>query len=283
MALREIPVERVVEAVARLCREANNYLPDDVIQAFQGALAREESPPGKRILGLLLENAQAASAEEAPLCQDTGTTVVFLELGQDAHVVGGSLREAIYQGVRRGYEEGYLRKSIVEHPFSQRQNTGDNTPAVIHPEIVEGNELKIGVLTKGAGAENMSRMTMLTPADGREGIVNFVLETMDRAGGNGCPPNIVGVGVGGTYDTVNYLAKKAITRPVGRPSPDPDNQLLEEELLEKINDLGIGPLGFGGRVTALAVHVESYPTHIGSLPVAVNLQCHSARYKEVVL
>jgi fumarate hydratase subunit alpha len=281
--VREIQVEVVAETVARLCREANNYLPDDVVQAFEGALAKEESPSGKRILGLLLENAKAASEEESPLCQDTGTTVVFLELGQDARVVGGSLVKAINEGVRHGYEEGYLRKSIVSHPFSQRQNTNDNTPAIVHSEIVEGNRLKIGVLTKGAGAENMSRMAMLTPSDGREGIVKFVLETIDSSGGNACPPNIVGVGIGGTYDMVTYLAKKAVTRSLCRPSQDPDNRLLEEELLEKINNLGIGPLGFGGRVTALAVHVESYPCHIASLPVAVNLQCHSARYKEAIL
>ena len=283
MEVREIEVERVVETVARLCREANNYLPHDVGQAFEGALAKEESPSGKRILSLLMENAKAASKEESPLCQDTGTTVVFLELGQDARVVGGSLMKAINEGVCLGYEYGFLRKSIVSHPFSKRQNTNDNTPAIVHPEIVEGDKLKIGVLTKGAGAENMSRMAMLTPSEGREGIVKFVLDTIDTAGGNACPPNIVGIGVGGTYDMVTMLAKKAVTRSLGQPSQDPDNRLLEGELLEKINDLGIGPLGFGGRVTALAVHVESHPCHIASMPVAVNLQCHSARYKEAVL
>lgn len=283
MAVREIPVEQIVEAVSRLCREANNYLPQDVVLALEGARQKEESRAGKRILGLILENAQAAAKEEAPLCQDTGTTVVFLKLGQEVHVVGGSLVEAINEGVRRGYQEGFLRKSILNHPFASGKNTGDNTPAVVHPEIVEGDRLRIGVLTKGGGAENMSRMAMLVPSDGREGVANFVLETVDKAGGNGCPPNIVGVGIGGTYDMVTYLAKKAITRPVGQPSPDPDNLALEQELLEKINNLGIGPLGFGGRVTAIAVHVETYPCHIASLPVAVNLQCHSARYKEVVL
>ncbi|MBI2165594.1 MAG: fumarate hydratase [Chloroflexi bacterium] len=281
--MKELHVDRVAETVSRLCREANNHLPPDVLQALERAQAKEESKAGKRIISLILENAKAAADEEEPLCQDTGTTVVFLEVGQDVHVVGGALSEAINAGVRRGYQEGFLRKSIAAHPFTKRLNTRDNTPSIIHAEIVPGDQLKIGVLTKGGGAENMSRMAMLKPSDGREGIVNFVLETVSRAGGNACPPSIIGLGIGGTYDYVAYLAKKAITRPLGQPSPDPDNATLERDLLEKVNDLGIGPLGFGGRVTALAVHVESYPCHIASLPVAVNIQCHSARYKKAVL
>jgi fumarate hydratase subunit alpha len=218
-----------------------------------------------------------------PLCQDTGLAVVFVELGQDAHVVGGDLRQAITEGVRRGYIEGYLRKSAVTQPFSARVNTRDNTPPIIHFDVVAGDQLKITVAPKGAGSENMSALRMLVPADGRRGIVDFVVDVVDRAGANPCPPIIVGVGIGGTAEQTVYLAKRALLRPVGQPSPDPEVASLEAELLQRINDLGIGPAGLGGRCTALAVHVETYPCHIASMPAAVNIQCHAARHKEATL
>jgi fumarate hydratase subunit alpha len=218
-----------------------------------------------------------------PLCQDCGTAVVFLEIGQDTHIIGGDLYAAIEKGVRQGYTEGYLRKSIVSQPFSVRINTNDNTPPVIHAEIVPGDRIKVIVMPKGGGAENMSRLAMLKPGEGREGIVGLALKTVQEAGANPCPPLIVGLGIGATAESVMFLAKKALLRPVGEPNPDPEIAGLEKELLRRINGLGIGPMGFGGRTTALAVHAEVRPTHIASLPVAVNLQCHSARHKEAVL
>jgi fumarate hydratase subunit alpha len=281
--MREIAAETVAETVARLCMEANYDLGEDVEGALRAALEREESEVGRGILRQILENAAIARQEKIPICQDCGLAVVFLELGQEVHIVGGDLYEAVNEGVRRGYREGYLRKSVVRQPFSARQNTGDNTPAVIHTRIVPGEHLRITVAPKGGGSENMSRLAMLTPAAGRQGIVNFVLRTVDEAGANPCPPIILGVGIGGSFERVAYLAKYALLRPLGTPNPDPELADLERELLERVNRLGIGPQGFGGRITALAVHVEAEPCHIASLPAAVNIQCHAARHKEAVL
>ena len=266
-----------------LCQEANFTLGEDVLNALKKAEQMEESPLGREVLNQILENAHIAEAERMPLCQDCGTAVVFLEIGQDAHIVGGDLHKAVEDGVCRGYEQGYLRKSIVSRPFSARVNTRDNTPPVIHTEIVPGDRIKVVVLPKGGGAENISRLMMLKPGDGRDGIVDFVVKTVEEAGANPCPPLIVGLGIGGTSDEVMLLAKKALLRPVGASSPDPEIAELEREILSRVNDLGIGPLGFGGRITALAVHAEVKPTHIASLPAAVNLQCHSARHKGAVL
>jgi len=281
--MREINCQEVREAVARLCKEANFFLGEDVLDALHRAQEEEESSLGKEILDRILENAQVAARERMPLCQDTGLAVVFLEVGQDVHIVGGSLYDAVNEGVRQGYIEGYLRKSVVDRPFSARVNTGDNAPAIIHTDIVPGDRLKITVCPKGGGSENMSALAMLKPADGREGVINFVVDTVDKAGANPCPPIIVGVGIGGTFEKAALLAKKALLRPVGQSHPDPEVAQLEKDILERVNKLGIGPQGFGGRVTALAVHVEVFPCHIASLPVAVNIQCHSARHKEAVL
>ncbi|MEK7873710.1 MAG: fumarate hydratase [Chloroflexota bacterium] len=282
--VRDVQANAITEAVARLCMTANTDLPDDVLQALKNAREKEESPGAQHVLNIIIENAQIAKDQSVPLCQDTGTTLVFVDLGQDAHIVGGLLDEAIQAGVRKGYNDGYLRKSIAKDPFTSRTNTGDNTPAVVHTEIVPGDQVKLTVLPKGGGCENMSKLSMLRPADGRKGLVDFVVQSVESAGGNPCPPVIVGVGVGGSADKAVLLAKKAIMRqPVGQHSPDPETAKLEEELLEKVNALGIGPQAWGGRTTALAVHVETFPTHITSLPVAVNLQCHSARQKTVVI
>lgn len=281
--MREINCAEITETVARLCIEANYYLGDDVIEALRQAREAEVSPVGREVLDQLLENADVAREEEMPLCQDTGLTVVFLEVGQNAHVVGGDLYEAIQEGVRRGYKEGYLRKSVVDKPLSARANTRDNTPAVIHTQIVPGDKLKITVVPKGGGSENMSALAMLKPADGRQGVVDFVVETVEKAGANPCPPTIVGVGVGGTVEKAMWLAKHSLLRKVGQPSADPEVAELEREILERVNKLGIGPQGLGGSITSLAVHMETYPCHIASLPVAVNIQCHSARHKEAIL
>jgi fumarate hydratase subunit alpha len=238
---------------------------------------------GKEILHQLIENARVAEAKNLPLCQDCGSTVIFLEVGQDTHVVGGDLETAVGEGVSQGYTQGYLRKSMVSQPFSERKNTRDNTPPIIHTEIVPGDHIRIICLPKGAGSENMSRLAMLRPGDGREGIIDFVVMSVDEAGGNPCPPLIIGVGIGATSEAAMLLAKKALLRPVGQPNPDQEVAALEEELLSRINDLGIGPMGVGGTTTALAVHAEARPTHIASLPVAINFQCHSARHKEARL
>ncbi len=281
--MREIGCQEIADAVARLCIEANYYLGEDVLTALRAAREREVSPVGQAVLDQILQNAAIAAQGELPLCQDTGLTVVFLELGQEVHIVGGDLNEAIQQGVRRGYQEGYLRKSVVRRPFSARVNTGDNTPAVIHTEIVPGDRLKITVAPKGGGSENMSYLKMFAPAAGRAGIVDWVTWCVDESGANPCPPIIVGVGIGGTVEQTTLSAKKALLRPVGQPHPDPEVAALEAEILARVNELGLGPQGLGGRVTALAVHVETVPCHIASLPVAVNIQCHSARHKEAIL
>lgn len=281
--MRDIDSIRVTETVARLCQEANFDLGNDVLDSLKRARDREESPLGCQVLDQILENAKIAQEEKTPLCQDCGTTVVFLEVGQDVHIVGGDLYAAVEEGVRQGYSQGYLRKSIVGQPFSSRANTRDNTPAIIHMEMVSGDRLHITVMPKGGGSENMSRLAMLKPAEGRQGVIEFAIRAVEEAGSNPCPPVIVGVGVGGTADKAMTLAKKALLRQVGEPNADPEVAELEREILERVNDLGIGPEGFGGRTTALAVHAEVFPTHIASLPVAVNLQCHSARHKEALL
>lgn len=277
--MRTIKASEISERVKDLCIEANTDLGEDVLDALRKALDREESPTGREILSQLIENARVARKEKVPMCQDTGFAVFFVDLGRDVRIEGGSLEEAINEGVRRGYREGYLRKSICD-PIS-RENTGDNTPAIIHLRQVEGETLRIVFAPKGAGSENMSRIAMLKPAEGLKGIKAFVVETVDRAGANPCPPVIVGVGVGGTFEKAALLAKEALLRPVGNKNPDERWAEVEEELLREINSLGIGPMGLGGRTTALAVHIESHPCHIASLPVAVNIQCHAARHKEV--
>jgi len=255
---------------------------EDVRQALEVAETREVSPLGREVLGQILENMAIAAEDRVPMCQDTGTVVVFAEVGQDLHIVGGGFDEAINRGVHEAYDVGYLRKSMVEQPFTARKNTRDNTPAVIHTRLVPGDRLRLSVLAKGGGAENMSRAAMLTPAQGRDGIKQFVLETVRIAGPNACPPVIVGLGIGGTFDSVARLAKQALLREIGSVNPDADAAELEAELLTEINKLGIGPHGFGGRITALAVHVESFPCHIASLPVAVNLQCGPAARHRIV-
>ncbi len=281
--MREIKAKDIAETVARLCKEANFYLGEDVLAALRKARELEESPTGRDTLDQILKNAEIAAKEQMPLCQDCGLAVVFLEIGQDVHITDGSLYEAVNEGVRKGYVEGYLRKSVVKQPYSARVNTKDNTPAIVHIEIVPGDKLKVTVAPKGGGSENMSRFTVLKPAQGRQGVVDFVVNTVEEAGSNPCPPTIVGVGIGGTAEKAMMMAKKALLREVGKPSPDPENAELEKELLQRINATGIGPGGTGGRFTSLAVHVETFPAHIASLPVAVNIQCHSARHKEAML
>jgi fumarate hydratase subunit alpha len=284
MTVREIDVDVVRDTVEALCLDAAYELPGDVRTALASARDREVSAVGKQTISLILENVGVAEAERVPMCQDTGTVVIFAKVGQDVHFTGGSLRAAIDDGVRRAYTAGYLRPSIVGRPLGHRANTRDNTPAVLHVDLVPGRDVTLTLLAKGGGAENMSRMAMLTPSDGAPGVINFVVETVERAGPNACPPVIVGVGIGGTFDSVATLAKHAIARPVGTKNPDDELRELEDVLLERINALGIGPHGFGGRITALAVHVEIAPTHIASLPVAVNLQCGpAARSRRVVI
>jgi len=281
--VRDIKAQEVIMTVSRLFYDANFFLPDDVLASLQRAREIEESPIGREVIDRILENAKIAAKEEIALCQDTGTALVFLELGQDAHIVGGDLYEAINEGVRQAYREGYLRMSMVRQPFSARVNTKDNTPAIIHTDVVPGDRLKITVMPKGGGAENTIRLGMLTPAVGRQGVIDFVVKAVDEAGSNPCPPVIVGVGVGGTAEETMLLAKRALLRKLGEPSPDAEVAQVEEEILQRVNNLGIGPQGFGGRFTALAVHIETLPCHIASMPVAVNLQCHSSRHKEAII
>lgn len=277
--MREVNASLITETVSRLFQEANYHLPEDVLAALKRAQSAEESDRGREVLERILENADIAAQGELPLCQDTGTAIVFIEIGQEIHVTGTDLNTAINDGVRQGYKASYLRKSIVHQPFSERRNSRDNTPAVIHTEIVPGSSLKISVMSKGGGSENMTRLAMLTPAQGRQGIIDFVVSTVDEADGAPCPPVIVGIGIGGTAEKAALLAKKALLREVGEPNADPEVAGLEKEILELINNLGIGPMGYGGRITALAVHAEVFPSHIASLPVVVNLQCHSARHR----
>lgn len=281
--MREIEASAITQTVARLCQEANFVLGEDVLAALKRAQKTEESPLGREVLSQIIENAEIAESERLPLCQDCGTAVIFLEIGQDVHITGGYLHAAVEKGVRKGYSQGYLRKTIVSRPFSARINTKDSTPPVIHTEIIPGEKLKIICLPKGGGAENMSRLVMLKPSEGRQGVIEAVVKAVEQAGGNPCPPLIVGVGIGATSEMTMLLAKKALLRMVGEHNSDTEIAQLEKELLSRINDLGIGPLGFGGRTTALAVHAEVMPTHIASLPVAVNFQCHSARHREAML
>jgi fumarate hydratase subunit alpha len=281
--MRTISSSHITETVARLCREANLYLGDDVVALLRQARADEVSETGREVLSQIIENSAIAAETQLPLCQDCGTAVVFIDIGQRVLVEGDDIETAVQAGVARGYRDGYLRMSMVQHPFSTRDNTGDNTPAVIHYRIVPGNQVKIIVAPKGGGSENMSRFGVLKPSQGRSGVIDFVVQSVSDAGANPCPPLIVGVGIGGTAERCMELAKRALLRPAGQSAADTENAELELELRTRINELGIGPQGFGGRITALAVHVETQAAHIASLPVAVNLQCHSARHKEAVL
>ncbi len=279
--MREIDVKLMTEEVRDLCMKANTDLGEDVLQAFDRAMAQEESSLGMEILKELKENARIAKEEGVPLCQDTGFAVVFVELGQDVHLIGGNLNEAIEEGVRQGYRDGYLRGSIC-HAFT-RANTGDNTPAIIHTEVVPGDKIRVIVAPKGGGSENMSRVVMLTPSDGIEGIKRYVVQRVRESGSNPCPPTIVGVGIGGTFERAALLAKKSLLRPLGSKNPDPELDRLESEILTEINRLGIGPQGLGGRTTSLAVHILLMPCHIASFPLAVNIQCHAQRHKETII
>lgn len=280
--MREINVEKVTEVVRQLCIDANYYLGDDIKNRLIQAREKEDWDIAKGILDQIIENANIAKNEDMPMCQDTGVTCVFLEVGQDVHFAGGNLEEAINEGIRRGYNEGFLRKSVVKDPLD-RVNTKDNTPGMIYYNIVPGDKVKITVAPKGFGSENMSQLKMLKPSDGLKGVKEFVLKAVKEAGPNPCPPIIVGVGIGGTFDKAATLAKKSLIRPVEERNSNPYYANLEEELLQEINSLGIGPQGFGGRTTALAVNIETYPTHIAGLPVAVNINCHATRHAEAEL
>ena len=280
--MREIEAAKITDTVKRLCIQANVILPEDVKNCIIKRKSEENWAPAREILDRIEENFELAAAENVPICQDTGVACVFLEIGQEVHIAGGDITQAVNEGVRQGYAEGYLRKSVVRDPLD-RVNTGDNTPAMIYYDIVPGDKIKITVAPKDFGSENMSQIKMLRPSDGIEGVKAFVLKAVEEAGPNPCPPIIVGVGIGGTFDKAALLAKKALLRETGTPSADPLYAKLEEELLEKINALGIGPQGFGGKTTALAVAVEHYPTHIAGLPVAVNINCHVARHKTEVI
>jgi fumarate hydratase subunit alpha len=281
--MREIECKKISETVSSLFRQGCLYLPEDVLAAIKKARDKEESPVAKDVLNKLIENTEVSKKEGIPLCQDTGAAVVMLELGQEVHIKGGNLDDCINEGVRQGYEKGYLRKSMVRQPFSARVNTKDNTPAIIHTDIVPGDKLKISVLPKGGGSENCSRLTVMPPARGRQGIIDFVVNLVEESGSNPCPPIIIGLGIGGTTDKTMAMAKKALLRKVGEPNPDPEVAELEKEILKRVNNLGIGPMGYGGRTTALAVHAEVFPAHIASMPVAVNIQCWCARHKESIL
>ncbi|ATW24411.1 fumarate hydratase [Candidatus Formimonas warabiya] len=279
--MKTIAYQTIVDQVARLCIEANYYLGKDVQDAFQKGWENENSPTGKDIFQQLIENARIAADEQMPMCQDCGVAVVFLEIGQDLSVTGGGLTDAVTQGVIQGYADGYLRKSMCD-PFT-RQNTGTNAPAIIHTEIVPGDHLKITVAPKGGGSENMSAIAMLPPSAGVEGLKKFIIDRIDQAGSNPCPPILVGVGIGGNFEYCALLAKKALLRKIGAPSPLPQIAELEKDLLSDINKLGIGPAGLGGRITALNVAVEYHPCHIASFPVALNINCHAARHQTVIL
>ena len=280
--MRSIQVKTIIEAVKELCMQANYDLPVDIFNALQSGKEKEISPVGQAILEDICQNAQLATTERMPICQDTGTAVVFVKIGQEVHIEGGLLKDAINEGVRQGYKEGYLRKSIVENPL-YRKNTGDNTPAIIHYEIVEGDQLEIMVCPKGGGSENMSRSYMLKPSQGIEGGKAAVMETVELAGPNACLPMVVGIGVGGNFEMSTLLAKKALTREVGTHNRDERMRELEEELFEMINRTGIGPQGLGGKITAIAVNIEDYPCHIASMPLAINIGCHVNRHKSIKL
>lgn len=280
--MRSIQVKTIIEAVKELCMQANYDLPVDIFNALQSGKEKEISPVGQAILEDICQNAELATTERMPICQDTGTAVVFVKIGQEVHIEGGLLKDAINEGVRQGYKEGYLRKSIVENPL-YRKNTGDNTPAIIHYEIVEGDQLEIMVCPKGGGSENMSRIYMLKPSQGIEGVKAAVMETVELAGPNACLPMVVGIGIGGNFEMSTLLAKKALTREVGTHNRDERMRELEEELFEMINRTGIGPQGLGGKITAIAVNIEDYPCHIASMPLAINIGCHVNRHKSIKL
>lgn len=280
--MREINVTQITDVVERLCIESNTHLPDDVKCAIETCRAREDGEIARGVLDNIIENYRIADCENVPICQDTGMACVFLEIGQDVHLTGGDLRQAVDEGVRRGYEQGYLRKSVVRDPI-RRGNTGDNTPAMLYTEIVPGEQVKITLGPKGFGSENMSAIRMFKPSAGLQGIKEFILETVENAGPNPCPPMVVGVGIGGTFDKAALLAKKALMRPLGTHHPDPYYAQLEDEMLGRINELGIGPQGFGGRTTAIGLNIETLPTHIAGMPCAINIGCHVTRHKTEVL
>ncbi len=280
--MREFPVSQLTDVIERLCIEANTYLPEDVRQAITDSRAAEDGPIAQGVLDKIIENFGIADRDAVPICQDTGVACIFLEIGQDVHFVGGDLREAVDEGVRRGYTNGYLRKSVVRDPL-QRVNTGDNTPAMLYTEIVPGDKVTVTMAPKGFGSENMSVLTMLKPSAGLQGVKDVIIGAIEAAGPNACPPMVVGVGIGGTFDKAALLAKKALMRPLGSHHPDPFYADLETEMLETINNLGIGPQGFGGKTTALGLNIETMATHIAGMPVAVNINCHVTRHKTEVL
>jgi fumarate hydratase subunit alpha len=282
-SVRELDVAEITAAVKQLCMEANYDLPDDVYAALQAGREAEESPVGKAVFAQLIENADIARRDRVPICQDTGLAVVFVRLGHDVHLVGGDLTAALNEGVRQGYGEGYLRKSAADEPAHARRNTKDNTPAIVHTELVPGDRVELWMMPKGGGAENMSSLNMLKPSQGWQGMADAVVDTVSRAGSNPCPPVVIGVGIGGTIDMVTVLAKKALLREIGSRHPDERIAAMEDELLARINALGIGPQGLGGTQTCLAVFIEEMPCHIASMPMAVNVQCHAQRHKHVVL
>ncbi|NFN18007.1 fumarate hydratase [Clostridium botulinum] len=280
--MRDINVNCIIDAVKELCIKANYFLGKDIRQALEESKDKETWNLAEDILEKIIINSEIANKENMPMCQDTGMACVFVELGQEVHLIGGNLNEAINEGVRRGYEEGFLRKSVVNDPLT-RINTKDNTPAIIYYDIVPGDQMKITVAPKGFGSENMSKIAMLKPSDGVDGVKRFILDVIRQAGPNPCPPMVIGVGIGGTFDKAAYLAKKALLRPINIRNNDEYYRELEIELLEKINELGIGPQGFGGKTTALGLNIETYPTHIAGLPVAVNINCHATRHKEIII
>lgn len=279
--MREISTATITQAVSKLCKDACYYLTDDVMCTLKAAIEKEESPLGKEVLHTIVENAELAKSTSVPICQDTGVAVVFVKIGQDVHITGGCLYDAINKGVSQGYVDGYLRKSVVNDPVFNRVNTKDNTPAVVHIEMVKGDKIDITVAPKGIGSENMGGIKMCKPSDGIEGVIDFIVDTVKKAGSNPCPPVVVGVGIGGTMEKAALLAKESLIRELGKPNADERYAQLEQKVLEKINKSGIGPQGLGGRVTALAVHIDFYPTHIAGLPVAVNLNCHAARHAHI--
>ena len=281
--MREIKANQIKNKVKELFLKANFYINPDLTQRLEKALEKENSPMGKHVLQMIIKNNKIASREEVPICQDTGLAVVFVEVGQKVYLIDGNFTEAINQGVREAYQEGYLRKSVVNDPVFERKNTKTNTPAIIYTDIVPGDKIKFLVIPKGFGSENMSAIAMLKPADGVEGIINFVVETVKKAGPNPCPPTVIGVGIGGTADKAMVIAKKAIARKIGEHNQNEKYAILEEEILTKINNLGIGPAGLGGNITSLAMHIDYLPTHIAGMPVAVNVCCHAARHAEGII